>query len=116
MRCVNQSRFLKQCCRKEVLGFLTPPAGSHIGGGGGVWEKQIRTVRKILYPPLQQQHCDDGNLQTLFRELEEIVNSRPITVTDDPKEVLTLSHLFRMKVHSSLLLGTFQKENMYSRN
>ena len=53
---------------------------------GGVWERQIRTVRSVLTGLLQHHasQLDDESLRTLMIEVQAIVNSRPIT-TDDLK-------------------------------
>ncbi|CAC5418240.1 unnamed protein product [Mytilus coruscus] len=55
-----------------------PPAASNFGG---VWERLIRSVRKVLYSILQEQklRLDEENLQPLFCEVEAILNGRPIT-------------------------------------
>ena len=75
---------------------VQPPAASHMGG---VWERQIRTCRKILSSLMRDQVLDDERLDTLFCEVESIVNDRPITaVSDDPKdlEALTPNHLLKL--------------------
>lgn len=66
---------------------------------GGVWERQIRTIKKVLLAVVGNQTLDDEQLSTFFCVVEEIVNGRPITpVSDDPKdlEALTPLHLLRM--------------------
>ncbi len=47
---------------------------------GGVWERQIRTVRNVLNSTLSQcpGRLDDSSLRTLFYEAMAIVNSRPL--------------------------------------
>jgi hypothetical protein len=70
---------------------------------GGVWERQIRTVRSVLSALLQSNgsQLDDELLRTLMCETEAIVNSRPLTVNDlndpDSLQPLTPSHLLTMK-------------------
>ena len=92
------------------------PAGSHFGG---VWERCIRTVRKVMTALLNQQTLDDEGLVTLMCEVESIINSRPLTkVSDDPEDVeaLTPNHLFFLRSGSSLPPGIFNKGDLYSRN
>lgn len=63
---------------------------------GGVWERIIRMIRKILTLVLQQQTLDDEGFHTVLCEVEDILNDHPITtVSDDSNdlEALTLSHL-----------------------
>ena len=95
-----------------------PPAASHMGG---VWERQIRTIRGVLTSLLHEHSArlDDEALRTLLCEAECIVNSRPLTVEnlcDADSEVLTPNHLLTMK--SKLVLappGVFQKSDVYCR-
>lgn len=88
-----QNTFLK----KQIDWVFNPPTASHIGG---IWERQIRTVRKVLRAIIGSQVLDDELLHTLFCEAETVVNGRPITaVLDDPNdmEALTHSHLLRVE-------------------
>lgn len=88
---------------------------------GGVWERQIRTVRNVLNSTLSQcpGRLDDSPLRTLFYEAMAIVNSQPLTVDgiNDPKslEPLTPNHLILMKSKIALPPpGKFLKEDMYA--
>lgn len=94
------------------------PDTSHVGG---VWERQIRSVRSVLSSVLAQciGRLEDASLRT-FYEAMSIINSRPLTVDsiNDPTslEPLTPNHLLTMK--SSVPLpppGKFVKEDLYSR-
>ncbi len=95
-----------------------PPTASHMGG---VWERQIRTVRAILQSQLKDKAhlLDDETLHTLLVEVEAIVNSRPLTVDNlnDPDSLpLAPSQLLTMK--SRVVLpppGVFLKEDLYTR-
>ena len=72
---------------------FNPPKASNMGG---VWERQIRTVRSCLNPILRaQSSLDDETLHTSFVEVENLINSRPLTkVSKDPEDgVLTPNHL-----------------------
>ena len=48
---------------------------------GGVWERLIRTVSNVLQPMLLKSgsHLDDEGLRTLFCEVMNVVNNRPLT-------------------------------------
>ena len=98
---------------------MNTPASSHMGG---VWERQIRSVRNVLSSLLQDngRQLDDESLRTLMCEAEAIVNSRPLTVNNltDPDSLspLTPNHLLTMK--TKVLLsppGVFQSADLYSR-
>ncbi|XP_064080671.1 uncharacterized protein LOC135197542 [Macrobrachium nipponense] len=96
---------------------LNPPMASHMGG---VWERQIRTIRKVL-SALFYNHgtrLDDESFRTLLCEVEYIVNSRPITTcSDDPDDMepLSLSQILHMKSPKRLIPGPSQPEYVYSR-
>ncbi|XP_064116596.1 uncharacterized protein LOC135222440 [Macrobrachium nipponense] len=78
---------------------LNPPMASHMGG---VWERQIRTIRKVLSALFynHRNRLDDESFRTLLCEVEYIVNSRPITTcSDDPDDMepLSPSQILHMK-------------------
>ena len=96
--------------------FNVPAASHH----GGVWERQIRTVKKILQAILTEQHIkvttSDEQLYTLLCEVESTINSRPLTkASDDPTDldVLTPNHLLHMKIPENLPPGTFVEKDLY---
>ena len=93
-------------------------SASHMGG---TWERQIRTVRNVLAMLLQENgtQLDDESFRTLMKEVQNIVNSRPLTVntkmSSDAAEPLTPNHLLTMKV--KVLMpppGVFLREDLYS--
>ena len=75
-------------------------SSSHMGG---VWEWQIRTVRNVLSPLLQNNglRLENKSLRMFMCEVEAIINSRPLTVDllNDPGSLspLTPNHLLTMK-------------------
>ena len=95
IRCWNQSAIVNALHQKGIQWEFNPPSASHFGG---VWERLIRSVRKILYSLLRDQpgHLNEESLTTLFCEVEAILNNRPITkLSDDPHDLdaLTPNHL-----------------------
>ncbi|XP_055998018.1 uncharacterized protein LOC125647466 [Ostrea edulis] len=98
---------------------LNAPSSSHTGG---VWERQIRTVRNILDSVLSLApgRLDDASLRTLFYEVMSIVNCRPLSVSEidnpDSLEPLTPNHILTGKITSPLPPpGEFVKEDLYIR-
>ncbi len=85
------------------------------------WERQIRTIRKVLSSLSQEfgVRLDDESFRTLMCEIEAIVNSSPLTtVSADPRDdsPITPSHLPTSK--SSVLLpspSNFQRPDVYMR-
>ena len=98
-----------------VKWLFNPPSGAHFGG---VWERLIRPVKRILYSVLKEQTLDDESLQTALCEVEAIMNDRPITtVSSDPNDLepLTPNHLLHLKAKPIMPPGLFQKADLYSR-
>ena len=72
-----------------------PPHASHFGG---VWEREIRTVRNVMTALMNEQRTrlSDEGLSTLFCEVEACLNNRPLTeMSNDPDdfEALTPNHV-----------------------
>ena len=111
----NQSQIHNVLLQKEVKWTFNPPCGSH---HGGVWERMIRTVRKVLCSLTKQQTLTDESLQTLFCEVESIVNSRPITmVTYDVNDVeaLTPNHMLLLNTKPQLPPTVTSDSDTYAR-
>lgn len=88
---LNHSKIEKTFVQEGVTWSFNTPAASH---QGGVWERLIRSVRSVLTSVVGHQLLDEEGLQTLFCEVEAILNDRPITkVSEDPNdsEALTFS-------------------------
>ena len=70
-RAINE--FMRQ---RNISWKFNPPSASHMGG---VWERVIRSIRKILTALLGQQLVNDEMLRTVMSEVQAILNSRPLT-------------------------------------
>ncbi|KAK3745616.1 hypothetical protein QZH41_013726 [Actinostola sp. cb2023] len=95
------------------------PSASHMGG---VWERQIRTVRSVLSAILEKNgtQLNDEALRTFMCEAEAVVNSRPLTTDNinstDSLEALTPNHLLTLKTKVILPPpGVFNAADQYSR-
>ncbi|XP_070183219.1 uncharacterized protein [Littorina saxatilis] len=109
------SKMLESKCEFK----FNPPAASHMGG---VWERQIRTIRSILNGLLRRsgQRLTTSSLRTFLYEVMAIVNSRPLSVeslesADGPRP-LTPNHVLTMK--SGAILpppGVFEDPDLYAR-
>ena len=98
-----------------MSGFLNPPSGSH---HGGVWERLIRTIRRLLKALLNEQVVDDEGFRTFMCEVEGIMNARPITtVSDDMNDADALmpNHLLIARPNQTLPPGVFKREDVYSK-
>ncbi|XP_076829473.1 uncharacterized protein LOC143475509 [Brachyhypopomus gauderio] len=97
--------------------LMNTPSSSHMGG---IWERQICTVRSILMSVLDHSagRLDSASLRTFLYEVMAIINSRPLTTEhlNNPHgpEPLTPNHILTMK--SKIILpppGRFIKEDLY---
>ena len=110
----NQEQIHGVMLQKKIQWSFNLPAGSH---HGGVWERLIRSVRKVLSSTLRVQNLDEESLHTVFCEIEAILNSRPITKASlDPNdlEALTPNHLLLLKTSPTLPPGVFQPTDIYA--
>ena len=99
----------------HVQWLFNPPFAAHFGG---VWERLIRLVKKVLLSVLKQQTLDDEMLQTAFCEVETILNDRPITTASgDPNDLepLTPNHLLQLNSKPLLPPGLFKNDDLYAR-
>ena len=89
---------------------------------GGVSQRQIKSARNILNS-LMKTHgssLTDESLQTLFTEVEAIVNSHPLTtdVINDVTSLVPLSPIKLLTMKSRVVMqppGVFTLADMYCR-
>ncbi|XP_064647483.1 uncharacterized protein LOC135500166 [Lineus longissimus] len=111
----NQQKIEDFLHQKEIRWTFNPPAASNMGG---VWERQIKTVRKVLNGVVKEQIMDDEGISTLMCQVEAIINGRPITrLSDDPNDLepLTPNYLLLFRSGPTLPPGLFGKADKYSK-
>lgn len=113
---IDQEQVRKCALKLQVEWSFNPPYASHMGG---IWERLIRTVRKVM-SGLQNMgsRLSDEMFETLLCEVESIVNGRPITkVSDDVNdlECLTPNHLLMLQGQASVSIGRFADVDLYKR-
>lgn len=112
---INPVKLSTELVRRDIVWEFNPPSAPHFGG---VWERMIRTVKKILHVTSCEQTLTEESLHTLFCEAEAIVNSRPITrVSEDPNDLRALSpmQLLTLKGDYAVPQGTFSKDDNFAR-
>jgi hypothetical protein len=116
----EHKRLQNHLLEKNCEFIFNSPSASHMGG---IWERQIRTIKNILSSMLVQHgtKLDSSTLRTLLYETVTLINCRPLTVDNltDPNgpEPLTPNHLLTMK--TKLLApppGQFTKEDVYAKH
>ena len=110
----NKERIQETMSQRGIRWLFNPPAASHMGG---VWERQIRSVRRVLSTIMTEQVPTSEMLTTLLVIAEGIINNRPLTpASDDPNDLepLTLNHLL---IHrpASVPPGLFNKNDLCCR-
>ncbi|XP_028406775.1 uncharacterized protein LOC114529217 [Dendronephthya gigantea] len=111
----NQSQIHDFLLQRNIKWLFNPPTGSH---HGGVWERCIRTTRKVIQGIIKEQVLDDEGINTLMCEVEAIVNGRPITkLSDDPQDMepLTPNHLLLLRGGPTLPPATLSNQDIYGR-
>ena len=67
---------LQQQLAKQKISFhFNPPAAPHFGG---VWEREIRSVKTALYTTVGAQPVPEEVIRTVLLEVEGILNSKPL--------------------------------------
>ena len=114
LRQLNRSQVVCSTRRRGVEWVFNPPSASH---QGGIWERMIRTVRRVLCALLDHStRLTDDVLVTVMCDAENLVNSRPITkCSDDPDddEPITPNHLLLLHNNASSSWGTFFSSDIY---
>lgn len=113
----NSQKLENFMLQRELQWKFNKPASSSCGG---IWERVIRSARKILNALIQEhpKSLDDESLHTLFCEVENIMNCRPITaISDDPADLrpLTPNHLLLNSPNAQFPPGLFDKNDTYAR-
>ncbi len=109
IKCLDNDKIERVLQPKGIKWIFNSPAASH---QGGIWEIQIRTVRRILSSLLKEQAVNDDCFQTIMCKVESIINGRPLTsVSDDVNDIepLTPNHLLLLKSQPSMAPGNSAK-------
>lgn len=118
MKELDSERIQTYLVERQCDFVFNAPSSSH---AGGVWERQIRSIRNILTAISLESpgRLDDSSFRTFLYEAMSIINGRPLSVENqgDPQlQPLTPNHILTMK-SSSLLPppGSFVKQDSYLR-
>ena len=96
---VDQDKIQGMTSNKGVSWKWNPPAVPHISG---VFESIIKSAK----------WANDEELETIFTEVESLLNSRPLTVSDDPNSecVLTPNHFLIVQMGGGFVPGSVDTE------
>ncbi len=91
-----QPTLQNQLARQNIQFKCNPPGAPHFGG---LWEREIRSLKSALNVTLGVQHVAEEVLSTVLTEIEGILNSKPLGyVSSDIADVEPITP-------NSLLLG-----------
>ena len=111
----KQHKISDELSQQQIEWRFTPPAASHMGG---VWERLVGSVKGAPSVVLGSKATTDEVLTTVFCEVENLINGRPLThVTEDARDLtaLTPNHLFLGKGSRCLPPGVFGNHDLHSR-
>lgn len=110
---------LKDALTKEGIRWhFIPPHSPHVGG---IWERQIRTIKDILAKMLWEfgMWLDDEILNMLLCEVEAVMNSRPLAkLSADPADPLPITANQILTMRTEVMRappGAFGDADLYSR-
>ena len=88
----NTLNITAELANKGIKWRFNPPSAPH---QGGIWERLVRSFKRVLYTILGTRRLTDEVLNTTFCLIEHALNSRPLTpVSADPSDLgaLTPNH------------------------
>lgn len=116
MQEINDDDLRHKLLKEKIEWVFNPPHASHMGG---IWERQIGSVRKVMSGLHDNVTLDDEAFHTLLCEIEYIINSRPLTTpSSDVNDLSPLSPSNILTHKTSTFLpppGVFQRHDVYCR-
>ena len=94
---INTKKLRDELVLEAIEWQFNPPHAPHMGG---VWERLVRSVKKLLKHLVGERLLDDEELVSFMCEAEKILNDRPLTrMGSDPRDTtpLTPNHLLLLK-------------------
>ncbi|XP_059097362.1 uncharacterized protein LOC131891740 [Tigriopus californicus] len=115
---LKQDEISQDMMNRGIEWVFNPPYSHHFGG---VWEREIRTIRKVMSGLMNENRrpLTDESLNTLMCEVEAILNGRPLTpVSDDPNDMepLTPNHLLLQRSGPTYPPGIFRDADQYAKH
>lgn len=89
---IDKDEILREYTTSFTKWNFNPPASPHMGGA---WERLVRSVKTVLYKIMPSRTPGDELLRSMMAEVENIINSRPLTympVESEQAEALTPNH------------------------
>ncbi|XP_055591313.1 uncharacterized protein LOC129743355 [Uranotaenia lowii] len=85
----HQEKVSRECVNNQIQWHFIPPAAHHFGG---LWEASVRSAKKHLLKVFGENAVPFEDFTTFLVQVENCLNSRPITaLTDDPSNLQPLT-------------------------
>ena len=94
---LDHSKVGNKMAHQKIQWLFNPPSSPYMGVS---WERMIQTVKEVMFAIIKDQILTDFQMLTLFSEVENIVNNRPLTYLSEDHEdleTLMLNHFFDWK-------------------
>ena len=101
--------------KSSIKWHFIPPNAPHFGGA---WERLVKSTKSALKNVLKEQCVTETVLRTALIEVEDVINSRPLTYNStDPSDftALTPNHFLRHDPHTHVPPGSFHTADRDSR-
>ncbi|XP_055844833.1 uncharacterized protein LOC129911149 [Episyrphus balteatus] len=107
---INQNKLIETFTSTSTKWKFIPPGSPHMGGS---WERLVRSVKTTLYQVMPDRNPSDELLRSMLIEVENIVNSRPLTyipIDSENEEALTPNHFLLGSSSGSKPLAIFDDD------
>ena len=85
----NKDKIVDEMALSKITWKFNPPGAPHFGG---VWERLVRSCKKVMLAVLDGRGMTDEILGTTMCLVEQTLNARPLTaVSDDPEDLNALT-------------------------
>lgn len=112
---MSQEKIKSSLSTQKIKWIFNTAAAPHMGG---VWERMVKSVKKVLYIILKEHHPSEELLHTVLLEVESIVNTRPISYVSSNQEdldALTPMHFLIGSANTDNITGVFKPGDVYGR-
>lgn len=107
MKLFNSEEIGQTMAREGIIWHFNPPEASHMGG---VWERMVRSVKQAFYASMPSRSMSDPLLRSLLAEIENMINSRPLTylpLENENSPSLTPNHFLLGSSNGAKPIGVF---------
>lgn len=113
---VDGNEFVRNFTTATSKWNFIPPAAPHMGGA---WERMVRSIKTVFYKIMPTRSVNDETIRSMMAEVENIVNSRPLTyvpIDNETQEALTPNHLLLGSSNGMKPLADFEDSSVVVKN